>query len=1412
MNVRLLALALAATLVSAMAVAGPLPTRDVPEPLKPWIPWVLQGQEARFCPPAHDNGGQRLCLWPSQLALDLVAEGGKFEMRVTTLAPGWVTLPGDGPRWPQDVSVDGRSAAVLDRQGFPALWLEPGAHQVQGRFGWTTLPESLRVPPDSGLVDLKLNGRALPHPQRDEQHQLWLGRRAITADAQAERLGLRVFRLIDDDIPLTVTTQIEIDVGGDVREETIGPVMLPGLVPLSLAGDLPARLEDDGRLRVQLRPGLWRLTIVARSTAPVTQLTAAPAHEQWAEQEIWSLQAHHELRVIEPSGVAPTDPRQVGVPAEWQGLPAFLVEPAATLKLTETQRGSPDLTPDELQLNRQLWLDFDGGGFTVQDQLSGRLARTWRLEAQDPIALGRVQVDNEPQLITKYGEGTGVEVRHGALNLSADSRIEDGARTIPAGGWNTDLQGIQTTLHLPPAWRLIAAPGVDNVPDTWLSRWSLLDLFLVLIASIAALRLFGRVTAALTLLTLALTWHEPGAPRWAWLNLVAAIALLRALPASFDGTGRLRKLLFGYQWIAAGILALIALPFAVQQARISLYPQLENEYGFASYDAYNNVGMMGGMANQEAAEQYAMADQAMPAAAPMMEEASPPPPPPEPEYSARAAGKALMSKSAKAVYNVSQASIQKLDPNVLTQTGPGLPGWTWRQATLSWSGPVTVDQTFRLWLMPPWLTRTFGWLSIALIAVLALRWLQIKPRLPRLPGRPATSAAAMLFALATAVAGLLTPMPAPAQDNAAPSPMMPPPQPAQSLLDELRARLTAPPDCLPHCASWSRLQVSVANGERLIARLVAEAAVDTALPLPVPQLAPGQSRVWQPQSVLLDERNADLMRDGTGMLWLRVPQGRHSVVVSGDLAGFGQLQLPTSPAPKQASVDAPGWLVTGIDAQGRPGSVIDLIRERREEETSGAAPADGGTQQLPPLLRLTRTLQLGLVWGAESTLSRFGNAQGASIVSLPALPGETVTGESVRVVGGKIQASFAPGQTQVSWSSRLAIVSDLELQASDATDLVETWRFDVSPLWHVDFAGLAAVSNQEGDWRLATFRPWPGEKVAAHVVRPAAVQGQVMTLDSAELTVQPGARATDYTLALSMRASQGGQHVLKLPAGLSLQGLQIDGQPQPARLEGERVILPLRPGTQAISLNLRADEGLEAWTSTPALEPGTPGVNARINVQLPGDQWVLLVGGPALGPAVLFWGVLAVMLVVAVALGKVGLTPLKGLQWALLMIGLSQIPIVGAAVVAGWLFALALRPRVPESWSAGRFNFMQVVLAIWTVIALSTLAGAVAQGLLGTPDMQIAGNGSSAQGLRWYQDRFDTALPSAWVLSISIWFYRGLMLLWALWLANSLLNWLRWGWEQYSAGGLWRKKPAVVVVPAAKPAETTIGPGGGPVS
>ena len=72
--------------------------------------------------------------------------------------------------------------------------------------------------------------------------------------------------------------------------------------------------------------------------------------------------------------------------------------------------------------------------------------------------------------------------------------------------------------------------------------------------------------------------------------------------------------------------------------------------------------------------------------------------------------------------------------------------------------------------------------------------------------------------------------------------------------------------------------------------------------------------------------------------------------------------------------------------------------------------------------------------------------------------------------------------------------------------------------------------------------------------------------------------------------------------------------------------------------------------------------------------------------------------------------------------------------------------------------------------------------------MQISGNGSSDFLLHWTQDRIASTMPQPSVLSLHIFVFKGLMLMWALWLAYSLiLKWLPWGWSCFSEGGLWKK-------------------------
>ncbi len=135
--------------------------------------------------------------------------------------------------------------------------------------------------------------------------------------------------------------------------------------------------------------------------------------------------------------------------------------------------------------------------------------------------------------------------------------------SIPAVGWDQDFQSAAAALALPVGWRLLHASGADSVSTSWLKDWTLLDLFLVLITGIGIGKLYGARAGALALVTLALAFPENDAPKWAWLVVLIAEALARALPP-----GWILRIARGFRLAAWVGLILIAIPFAIGHLRV----------------------------------------------------------------------------------------------------------------------------------------------------------------------------------------------------------------------------------------------------------------------------------------------------------------------------------------------------------------------------------------------------------------------------------------------------------------------------------------------------------------------------------------------------------------------------------------------------------------------------------------------------------------------------------------------------------------------------------------------------------------------------------------------------------------------------------------------------------------------------
>lgn len=619
--------------------------------------------------------------------------------------------------------------------------------------------------------------------------------------------------------------------------------------------------------------------------------------------------------------------------------------------------------------------------------------------------------------------------------------------------------------------------------------------------------------------------------------------------------------------------------------------------------------------------------------------------------------------------------------------------------------------------------------------------------------------------------------------------------PSPEVLKELKQRLTEPPECLPQCAASPRLAIEVKDNV-LRLRQEIHTLEDVAVPLP------GGDKHWLPQRVVVDgEIFAGVLRQGD-KVWLHLPKGSHQVLMEGVLGSRESVEIPLSLHPHHVESTVEGWALEGVHDDGQPD---DNLRLKRTQHVAGKADAQAA-EILPPFVRIERTLHLGLKWQVETHVTRLSPVGAAVVFEVPLLPGESVLSEGVRTHEGRAQVSMAPTSSEVYWVSELKESAEIALQAAAQNQWSEIWSIDASPIWHIAFAGIPPIGHQdEGGRRLPSFRPWPGEQLKVSISRPQPIAGQTLTIDSSQLTVRPGIRDTDATLDLRLRSSQGGQHAVTLPADAELMAVRINGQEQPIRAQNGKVVLPVAPGAQTFSLAFREPHGMGLHAATPLLNIGAASVNTHITVEPTHDRWTLLLGGPRLGPAVLFWGVMLVLALVAWGLGKVPLTPIKMHEWLLLGLGLTQTPPAIALVIAGWLLALGWRGKEGTDWSKNGFNFMQLLLGLWSLAALSSLIYAIQNGLLGLPEMQIEGNGSSAYLLHWFQDHSSATLPQAWVVSVPIWIYRFLMLAWALWLASALMRWLRWGWGCYTTGGIWRKlvlsgmKGSALKVDAANP-------------
>lgn len=422
-----------------------------------------------------------------------------------------------------------------------------------------------------------------------------------------------------------------------------------------------------------------------------------------------------------------------------------------------------------------------------------------------------------------------------------------------------------------------------------------------------------------------------------------------------------------------------------------------------------------------------------------------------------------------------------------------------------------------------------------------------------------------------------------------------------------------------------------------------------------------------------------------------------------------------------------------------------------------------------------------------TTLKRKSPPEAPASARVALAAGERALGDSVKQEGGEVLVEWKPGQTEVSFESRIDSRS-FELSAPKDWGRKEVWVVKANPRLLPKAEGMdpSATSTEDGS---AVYEPFGGEKLKVSVSEPKAVGGSWMAWDKVEAVESGGAGGAggsirETSLKLLARASSAGVAKIGVPAEWRLVKALVEGTEVPLAGKEGNYALQLPQGRTEVEMwfNAPTEESFWEFRSAPKLRLEAPAANLTWSAQPSwASRWLLWSGGDALGPAVRIWGVLA-----ALAAGLFWLWKLAPKSsWSFGLGGWMLLGLPLALQNAWFAVAVAAGPALLawcEAKGGKSLGGRGLATAALAAGALALAAG-LFNGLVGAPDPMLLNQAERifmgrSSGLLWYQD-FGSDLPDGWFVTMPLWVYKALMLGWALASTSYLAKkvpamWLAW--------------------------------------
>ncbi|MDR1026767.1 MAG: hypothetical protein LBL47_05135 [Lactobacillus sp.] len=1413
---------------------APLSNAGVPSQLKGWEAWAVDGFDKNNCNFSFDNKGKKFCYFISSIAVDINGKEMSFTQNVSLKEKGYVLVPGSFEVFPYAVTVNGKSAPVANLMGLPYMLLDKGEYVIAGKAKAKEDVRHFSIPADAVILSVKKDGKEVANPTIDASGILRLETQSAVKK-ETDDVSYAVFRKIDDSIPMMMTMRIEVNVTGSQRIENVGNIIPKNFTVMSLSSSLPVHIQKNGDLIAEVSAGNWWIEVMFRQINETLDLSVDNSP---AAQEIWVFAKDTSRRAIQvPQSLTQIQTKTTNLPNGWKQFPGYEVSKGDKISLSVVEY--QDKQRDSLSLSRDAKLSFDGKSFFIRDVIGGTLKENGQMYLEKPFNLSSVEVNSTPQsiIITKNNQ-KGFEVRKGHTNIAATNQIKSSVKKIKAAGYDRDFENVNWSLNLSPGYKLFHVTGADSVSSSWVGNWNLLSIFMVVLLGVIFYYLFGLKKAIIA--EAAFVLMQPVFAQFVVMSFV--ICGVICIERYIGKNNKIHGFINFIKYSMLLFLGLATLGFMIENLRYAIYPSLDQGYvfnvlmslidlkfllsfyaaaavlyllyriyanpqratwkkviytiliffggligsGILSFLAYEGQFLMGAASRMVYDRVYA--EPAMPAM--VMESAMY-----EDDYASydnkvmdvrrskiSAKSRSLSSKEVSQQMAVGYinndaklANYQSVNiAKNKVQTGIGFPEWRDRSVSISLKGPVSQNDAFGIYLMCPLVNLIIA-LAQLMLGAMILYYLmdrrkeKMNASSTKKEGKIAAKTLAVLFF------GMLMIKPVNASEI-----------PTNELLTELKTKLTREqsPACIPNCISMPNAVISM-EGQDVVLDLLVHAQDDVVAPLPTLR-ADGGGYI-KVKDISLNGASTKSVIKEDDVIKVLLNKGINNVRIKAAI-GHDIERFSIASNVKISLMQNASSMFEVSENAGSAQIFQVKIKSQKNAEQGRTMPSSSKIDIIP-FFQVSRKLDIGTIWQVTTTVRKMNSSADSASIEIPLLEGEKVISSEGTLLKDKIRISFEPNDMVKEFVSILPVEEKVFLKSDASTsNYREVWELNVDMAWSFDTKGIKPLNVNSNE---AVFAPSQGDELEIDVYRSNSAEGEVITFDKVDYTLSYGRSIVSMDVNARARSSEGGSHEIILPKGAEVKDLKIDGQNYPVSMKDNSLVVPMNNGETIISFRAEMVKSDRNIWSFPKIDLKAPAVNIYQSLNVAKDRWVLFASGPSKGPAVLFWSQIPLWLLLAFVLAKSKLTEVKGWQWFILLTGLSQSRMLFSIIVVTWFVIMGVREKYSDKLKMKKL--VQLIIPVLSLMFVYCLIKGISNGLLGTWDMKITGNGSFYQWrdggmwvLKWYQDAVAGILPSPYVVSLPLWAYRTLMVLWSIWLAFSFVRWFKWGAKAYQKDGMWK--------------------------